>query len=226
MKINKRNIYIALFAILWLGVAMVSLIHAVSFFALGNSSWLAIALALIFEIGQSVVLFSILTSSTGKSKFMPWVLMCVLTMVQILGNVYSSYKYILTNSLEDLKYFKEPIFIWTTIPDDQATVIVTFIVGGILPLVALAMSAMVSNYLNYQSEESITKLKELNHAADNKLDIVKNNIQDDESPNVLNNHKNSATNNLKDIEHEFASVPDNIDENASSLGEPSHFINI
>jgi len=153
MKLTKKNIYISLFAVLYGGVALVSLIHAVSFFALANLLWLAILLAIIFEIGQSAVLFSILTSSTGKSKTMPWILMCILTAVQILGNVFSSYKYIVTNSPENLRFFKEPVFIWTDIPDAQATVIITYIVGGILPLVALAMSAMVTNYLENENNQ-------------------------------------------------------------------------
>ena len=154
MKFNKKNIYITLFGILYGGVALVSLIHAVSFFALANLLWLAILLAVIFEIGQSAVLFSILTSSTGKSKVMPWILMCILTAVQILGNVFSSYKYIVSNSPENLRFFKEPVFIWTDIPDAQATVIITYIVGGILPLVALAMSAMVTNYLEDEKDKN------------------------------------------------------------------------
>ena len=160
MKFNKKNIYITLFGILYGGVALVSLIHAVSFFALANLLWLAILLAVIFEIGQSAVLFSILTSSTGKSKVMPWTLMCILTAVQILGNVFSSYKYIVSNSPENLRFFKEPVFIWTDIPDAQATVIITYIVGGILPLVALAMSAMVTNYLEDEKEKNEESPKE------------------------------------------------------------------
>ena len=160
MKFNKKNIYITLFGILYGGVALVSLIHAVSFFALANLLWLAILLAVIFEIGQSAVLFSILTSSTGKSKVMPWTLMCILTAVQILGNVFSSYKYIVSNSPENLRFFKEPVFIWTDIPDAQATVIITYIVGGILPLVALAMSAMVTNYLEDEKDKNNEAQKE------------------------------------------------------------------
>ncbi len=162
MKFNKKNIYITLFGILYGGVALVSLIHAVSFFALANLLWLAILLAVIFEIGQSAVLFSILTSSTGKSKVMPWTLMCILTAVQILGNVFSSYKYIVSNSPENLRFFKEPVFIWTDIPDAQATVIITYIVGGILPLVALAMSAMVTNYLEDENSKQLNQLIEDN----------------------------------------------------------------
>ena len=59
--------------------------------------------------------------------------MFMFTLVQIIGNVFSSYKYIINNSAENLRYFKEPIFIWTNLPDEQATVIIVYIVG--LPLV-------------------------------------------------------------------------------------------
>ena len=79
--------------------------------------------------------------------------MILLTAVQVLGNVYSSYKYLMTHSTGDLRFFKEPIFIWTTLPDAQATVIITYIVGAILPIVALCMTSMVSNYIEDTSNE-------------------------------------------------------------------------
>lgn len=146
MKV-KSYIYIGLFAILYLVVAFVSLIHAVSFFGLANVNWMAIMLSIAFELGQAAVLFSILTSSKDRKRFMPWVLMCILTAVQVLGNVYSSYKHIVTYSPENLRYFKEPIFIWTSLPDNVATVIITYIVGAILPITALLLTSMVANYI-------------------------------------------------------------------------------
>ena len=106
-----------------------------------------------FEIGQAAVLLSILTSKKDRSRIMPWCLMILLTAVQVLGNVYSSYKYLMTHSTGDLRFFKEPIFIWTTLPDAQATVIITYIVGAILPIVALCMTSMVSNYIEDTSNE-------------------------------------------------------------------------
>ena len=57
---NKKNIYITLFAILYLSVAIVSTIHAISFFGLANAPTLGVMLACTFEIGQAAVLFSIL----------------------------------------------------------------------------------------------------------------------------------------------------------------------
>jgi len=106
---------------------------------------------------------SILTSTQDRKKYTPWILMCILTLVQIIGNVYSSYKYIMLNSPENLKYFKEPIFIWTDLPDAQATVIVTYVSAAILPIVALLMTSMITNYLTDQ--ENVDKIEEIKETA-------------------------------------------------------------
>ena len=153
-----RKIFLILFAILYISVALVSTFHAISFFGLANNSWVSVMLAITFEIGQAAVLFSILTGASGKNKVIPWILMCVLTLVQILGNVFSSYEYLITNSANELRFFKEPIFVWTDLPDDQCNVILTYIIGAILPIVALLMTSMVTNYLN-KDEEPIKEIK-------------------------------------------------------------------
>ena len=153
----KRKLYIALFAILYAIVAFVSFYHGIFYMSLANETWMAIILSIAFEIGQAAVLFALLTDRKDRKKIMPWCLMAMFTLVQILGNVYSSYKYIILNSLEDLKYFKEPIFIWTDLPDDQATVIVTFILGAILPIAALMLTGMVTNYLEDDNSDEKTK---------------------------------------------------------------------
>ena len=154
-----RKIFLILFAILYISVALVSTFHAISFFGLANNSWVSVMLAITFEIGQAAVLFSILTGASGKNKIIPWILMCVLTLVQILGNVFSSYEYLITNSADNLRFFKEPIFVWTDLPDDQCNVILTYIIGAILPIVALLMTSMVTNYLN-KDEEPIKEIKD------------------------------------------------------------------
>ena len=168
--LTKRNIYIGLFAILYITVALVSLIHSFAFFGLANDNAMSIMLGTTFEIGQAAVLLSILTSKKDRSRIMPWCLMILLTAVQVLGNVYSSYKYLMTHSTGDLRFFKEPIFIWTTLPDAQATVIITYIVGAILPIVALCMTSMVSNYIEDTSNEDIEDTSNENIDDDNKLE--------------------------------------------------------
>lgn len=152
-KITSKTVFILLFALLYVCVAFVSLFHAISFFGLANSEWISVMLAITFEIGQAAVLFSILTNDTGHKKAIPWILMGVLTLVQVLGNVYSSYKYLIMNSADNLRFFKEPIFIWTTLPDDICNVILAYIVGAILPIVSLLMTSMVTNFIGPAKEE-------------------------------------------------------------------------
>lgn len=156
--LTKRNIYITLFTVLYLMVGIVSLIHSFAFFGLANSYPMAVMLGVCFEIGQVAVLMSLLTSKKEQSRVMPWIMMFVLTLVQILGNVFSSYKYLMTHSVENLRYFKEPIFVWTDLPDNITTVIITYVVGGILPVIALAMTSMISNYIMDTDPEDNKKL--------------------------------------------------------------------
>lgn len=160
MKLTKRTVYIGLFSILYLIVAFSSFFHAVSFFQLANNSWMSIILAFAFEIGQAAVLFSLLTSVKDRSRIMPWVLMTMFTLVQVIGNIYSSYKYIIMNSVDNLRFFKEPIFIWTELPDAQANVIIVYLEGAILPIAALLLTSMITNYLTDQEEENNKKIEE------------------------------------------------------------------
>lgn len=152
-KLSKRNTYIALFVTLYLAVGIVSLFHSFAFFGLANNTIMSVLLGVCFEIGQVAVLMSLLTSKKEQGRIMPWFLMVLLTAVQIIGNIFSSYKYLALHSSEDLRFFKEPIFIWTSLPDNVTTVIITYIVGGILPLIALCMTSMVSNYISETDDE-------------------------------------------------------------------------
>ena len=156
-KITKY-IYIGLFAALYLSVALVSGIHAVAFFSLANAPALGVMLAITFEIGQAAVLFSLLTNPNQRKKIMTWVQLSIFTLVQILGNVYSSYKYIVSNSMENLRFFKEPVFIWTDLPDQMCNVIITYLVGGILPISALLLTEMLTSYLYKEGENKVPEL--------------------------------------------------------------------
>lgn len=174
-KITKY-IYIGLFAALYLSVALVSGIHAVAFFSLANAPALGVMLAITFEIGQAAVLFSLLTNPNQRKKVMTWVQLSIFTLVQILGNVYSSYKYIVSNSMENLRFFKEPVFIWTDLPDQMCNVIITYLVGGILPISALLLTEMLTSYLYKEEDKPVpvnsvpTKEVDNNQEPENKIE--------------------------------------------------------
>ena len=171
-KITKY-IYIGLFAALYLSVALVSGIHAVAFFSLANAPALGVMLAITFEIGQAAVLFSLLTNPNQRKKIMTWVQLSIFTLVQILGNVYSSYKYIVSNSMENLRFFKEPVFIWTDLPDQMCNVIITYLVGGILPISALLLTEMLTSYL-YKEEDNVTEPAKQEEIKEDKKEELEN----------------------------------------------------
>ena len=203
---TNKTIFVVLFAILYLAVGLVSTIHAVQFFGLANSPVLGTILAVTFEIGQAAVLFNLLTNPSQRKKIMPWALMFILTAVQILGNIFSSYKYLITNSNENLRFFKEPIFVWTDLPDQECNVIITYIVGAILPIVALCLTEMVVSYLGNDKEtkqiepvveptdDKITQEPEIENVIDKQIEeqpveetIVENEKQKIIEPIVTNN---------------------------------------
>jgi hypothetical protein len=152
----KNNILkytlIGLFSILYLSVGFVSVYHSISFFELSNQPSLALILACAFEIGQAAVLFYLLISK--DKQVMPWILMGVLTLVQILGNVYSSYSYMIINNMDLVKYFTDSVLFFIQDPNPKVNhVMISYITGAILPVVALCMTSMIVNVLNYNKKE-------------------------------------------------------------------------
>ena len=147
-----------LFSILYLAVGFVSVYHSISFFSISNDKWLAIILACAFAIGQAAVLFSLLTNP--NKKIMPWVLMCILTLVQILGNVFSSYQYAVLNSPDEIKYFIDSVLFFLQDPDPKVNqVMISYITGAILPIVALCMTSMIVDTGIKEKKEEVIDLE-------------------------------------------------------------------
>lgn len=143
-----------MFSLLYIAVGFVSTFHAISFFEISNQKWLAIILSVAFEIGQAAVLFSLLTSKT--KKIMPWVLMGVLTAVQVLGNVFSSYQYMILNHVDQIQYFTDSVLFYLQDPNPKVNqVMISYITGAILPIVSLCMTSMVVNVAGLEDTKDI-----------------------------------------------------------------------
>lgn len=201
--LNKRNIYIILFALLYVLCSVCSLIHSFAFFGLANNLPMSIMLGTCFELGQFAVLMSLLTSKKNDGKILPYILLITLTIVQILGNVFSSYKYLMLNSVSDLTYFKTPIFIFTDLPDDITTVIVTWVIGAILPIVCLLLTSMVSNYIMDNDTP-----KEIENAKDEANEQSIENVETTEDVNKEDNQRNEE---IHEEIHEDVEGTDNVD---------------
>lgn len=85
---------------------------------------------------------------------MPWILMIVLTLVQVLGNVYSSYQYAAINSMDEIKYFTDSVLFYLQDPNPQVNqVMISYITGAILPIVALCMTSMIVDVSGVDKEK-------------------------------------------------------------------------
>lgn len=149
-----RKTLIILFTILYASVAFVSTWHAIAFFGLSNNTFLSVMLAVTFEIGQAAVLFTLL-SKAAKTNWLPWVLMTVLTIVQVLGNVFSSYRYMVTENADQIVYFTKSVLFFVQSPNpDFNYVMISYITGAILPIVSLCMTAMVVNIIGQKENQA------------------------------------------------------------------------
>lgn len=154
-----KKALVILFSLLYISVGFVSTYHAISFFAISNAEWLAVILAIAFEIGQAAVLFSLLTSKNKRT--MPWILMGVLTLVQVLGNVYSSYSYMIINHPDQVKYFIDSVLFYLQDPDPKVNqVMISYITGAILPIVSLCMTSMVIDAAELKKDNEEIEEKE------------------------------------------------------------------
>lgn len=168
-----NKILTILFVLLYVAVGFVSTYHAIAFFSISNETWLAVILAIAFEIGQATVLFSVLTNPT--KKIMPWILMGVLTLVQVLGNVYSSYQYMILNSQDMITYFTNSVLFFLQDPDPKVNqVMISYITGAILPVVALCLTSMVVDTSGVSKKEQA-----------NIIETQEDNIIDEEKSKII-----------------------------------------
>lgn len=161
MKSNKflYKVFIWAFVLLYTGTAFISYCHSIEFFNIGNVEWMSYILGVIFEIGQAVVLASLLLTN-NKKTVLPWVLMILLTVVQVVGNTFSVFKYMSLSENNYYIYLSKPLLFWMEgISQETVMIIISWIIGAMLPIVALAMTSMVTNQIKLQ--ETI----------DNKIDI-------------------------------------------------------
>jgi hypothetical protein len=150
---TKQKIMAGLFAVLYVMVALVSFYHAIEFFSMANTQWLGIILALAFEIGQACVLAYILVTRTKSAA--SWALMGLLTIVQCIGNVFSSHMYLVNHSQDKIQYFVDSVLFFVADPDPKVNIVmIDYICGFLLPIVALAMTSMVVHVLEPDEPET------------------------------------------------------------------------
>lgn len=145
IKTSTNKIFIYAFLFLYVLVAFISFCHAIEFFDIGNIHWMSIMLAFAFELGLAVCLASILIGINKKNNI-AWLLLTILVLVQVIGNTYSVFKFISESGYDYYNYLAKPmLFMIEEVSQETVQVIISWIMGAILPIVALLMTEMVAN---------------------------------------------------------------------------------
>lgn len=176
---NKYKTLISLFVCLYVMVAGISFFHAIDFFNVGNNYWMSVILAFAFEVAQAAVLFAILTTNHKKS-WLAWTMLILLVTVQCSANVYSVYKYMSLSGEQFYQYIKDSLLFWMyTIDEKEVKVTVSWVIGALLPLIALGMTAMVADTMNYVEDDQKSQTNTNDKDNDDQVDseIPQSNVE-------------------------------------------------
>ena len=141
-----RNFVIGTFVSLYLLVSVISTIHVVDFFELSNPYWLAVTLAIGFEVGAAASLASLVILKK-MNKTLVWALFITITLMQMQGNMY--YAFI---NMDDYTSWAELFNLIEEEPIFQKRVLAA-ISGAILPLVALGFIKSLVDYIKPEDED-------------------------------------------------------------------------
>lgn len=139
-KLVSRFVIIT-FILLYALVSIISTIHVVDFFELSNPYWLAVTLAIGFELGAAASLASlVILEKTNKT--LVWSLFLAITLMQMQGNMY----YAFTNLGPDYITWSELFGLIEEETLYQKRVLAA-VSGAILPLVALGFIKSLVDYI-------------------------------------------------------------------------------
>lgn len=154
---NSTSLYwglIGTFGLLYLCVGFVSTLHSITFFELANTMWLAVLLGVTYEVGQAAVLFSILMSKNNQTM-LAWGLMILLTALQVTANVYASFKFMDGSGVNDWQYWQRSILFWMEADPEMFKVVISWISGALLPVVALGMTSLVAENIKLKDDDEV-----------------------------------------------------------------------
>ncbi len=142
---------ISTFVMLYLIVSIISTIHVIDFFSMSNPYWLAVSLAIAFEVGAAASLASLIALDK-MNKSLVWALFITITLMQMQGNMYYAFK--------NLNGYESWIQLFNLVEEDPLYQkrILSFVSGAILPLVALGF---IKSLVDYIKPEKTKELKDI-----------------------------------------------------------------
>jgi hypothetical protein len=153
---NKKSIIRGAFLVPILAVSAVSISHVVSWYDLANPISWAIYLSIAVELAA---MSSIAAASAKVKGFSVWIVFIIVTLIQLVGNIYFSYSEIdlMSKEFKDWAELTKPIF--DMISPDSAEIgqrrLLALLEGGLLPLISLTCLHFFIQYGESDSKEEI-----------------------------------------------------------------------
>jgi hypothetical protein len=144
---------IGTFVTLYLLVSTISTIHVIDFFEMSNPYWLAVTLAIAFEVGAAASLASLVVLDK-MNKGLIWALFIAITLMQMQGNMYYAFK--------NLKDYQSWVELFNLVDEDPLYQkrILSFVSGAILPLVALGFIKSLVDYIKPSEEKPAVAIQD------------------------------------------------------------------
>ena len=167
MKQSKlvSRFVIGTFVTLYVLVSTISTIHVIDFFELSNPYWLAVTLAIAFEIGAAASLASLVVLDK-MNKGLIWALFIAITLMQMQGNMYYAFK-----NLENYQSWVELFNLVDEEPLYQKRIL-SLVSGAILPLVALGFIKSLVDYIKPEEEKPSTETQPLEEKVEDMRKVV------------------------------------------------------
>ena len=208
MKQSKlvSRFVIGTFVTLYVLVSTISTIHVIDFFELSNPYWLAVTLAIAFEIGAAASLASLVVLDK-MNKGLIWALFIAITLMQMQGNMYYAFK-----NLENYQSWVELFNLVDEEPLYQKRIL-SLVSGAILPLVALGFIKSLVDYIKPEEEkvaqpieETVDGMRKVVEAYDD----LEDEIRDWEEASLMDFQENFEE--AVEIEEEKAKIEEIIEE--------------
>ena len=184
----------AMFLVPIILVAGISISHVVSWYNLANPISWAIYLSIAIEIGAMTAL----VAATNKIKGGVWFMFGLITFIQMIGNIFYSYKEIDSNGELFKSWIELTGPVWEMLGSKANDVIamkrwLAFLEGGLLPIISLTSLHFFTKYDdgktgNLEVKEVIKEVVVEKETTDNnlkpKLDALQNTVQKLKQDNI------------------------------------------
>jgi hypothetical protein len=156
---------IGTFVTLYLLVSIISTIHVIEFFELSNPRWLAISLAIAFELGAAASLASLITLDK-MNKGIVWGLFIILTAMQAMGNTYYAFTHLLN--------FQGWIELFGLVDEEliYQKRVLSIVSGAILPIVALGFIKSLVDYIKPEDGVQVSVTDQITDAVTQVIEPV------------------------------------------------------